>query len=248
MENYIGPYWSNGQWQESVEFGDKDPQSEVDAAARLHDSAYAHFKDEAHRTAADEIFSSTLKKLRGKNSQLADVPLYGNYLKNRLVDLGSDVSTGFRVGGIIGGLGALVYNGVKGIVRSNDLIHNGAKYRKDVLDYYATDTKPAIQTTQVQQKQKPTVSLPKPIAPLQNTTIKQEEMFTKKKNIVAPSPEPTNVREIEVRPARQTPRTELYKPLKQKRSRVTPGDLLKWLEYHPGQEAKIRLWLDKNQL
>ncbi len=174
MENYIGPYWSNGQWQESVEFGDKTPQSEVDAAARLHDSAYAHFKDEAHRTAADEIFSQTLKKLRGKNSQLADVPLYGNYLKNRLVDLGNDFSTGMRAGGIIGGLGALVYNGVKGIVRSNDLIHNGAKYRKDVLDYYATDpsAKP-IEQIKIS-KNIPTVSLPKPIAPLQKPEITRE--------------------------------------------------------------------------
>lgn len=72
-------------------------------------------------------------------------------------------------------------------------------------------------------------------------------MFTKKKNAVAPAPSGAETKVIEVRPA-QTPRAELYKPLKQKRHRITPGDLLKWLEYHPGQEAKIRAWLDKNKL
>lgn len=246
MENYIGPYWSDGKWQESVEFGLQPALSGVDAASRLHDSAYAHYTDEAHRTAADEIYSATLKKLNEPLSNLADVPLYGNYIKNRAKEIGSDFVTGFKYFGLLGGLGSLVYNGVKNVVRSNDLIQNGDTYRKDVLAYYATDPiKPIV--SEKTEKQKPIVSIPKTIAPLQTDT--KEEMFKRKTKVqpvavnVVPSSPARVPAHNQVAPAAQV----LYRPLRAKKKKpITPGDLIKYLSYHPNEVEKVAAWLEKH--
>lgn len=240
MENYIGPYWSDGKWQESVEFGDANPMSQVDAASRLHDSAYAHYKDEKHRIAADQIYSETLKKLKEKYSGLADVPLYGNYTKNRVKEFGSNFAEGFKVGGLAGGLGSLVYTGVKGIVRLNDLITNGAKYRQEVLDYYDTDPK-KIQTVTKTNKHIVPIVTPQPKAPKTIQTV--DEMFTRKV-----APQPTN----EHLPAAPEPRARvserrLYKPLTKKRRRpTTAADLELYLKYHPDDRKKVLEWINKH--
>lgn len=94
--NYTGPYWSDGKFQESVAFGESDPKSELDALARLHDTAYATYKDRGHREAADEIFNREAKKLVGKFPHLAgDLVLYGNYAQRQATQLAKDVTTPF---------------------------------------------------------------------------------------------------------------------------------------------------------
>lgn len=240
MENYIGPHWSDGKWQESVEFGNAPALSEVDAASRLHDSAYAHFKDEAHRIAADEIYSKTLKKLKEKYAFLADVPLYGNYTKNRASEFGSNFVTGMKYGGLVGGLASLVYSGVKGIVRNNDLIQHGEKYRREVMQYYDTDPGKPKTAQNIINKIAP-VTHPPPKAPLQNIeTIQNNDMF--KKNRTAPAPsdsvQPVKVPKNKVQP--------LYKPLKKKKRDVTAADLALYLRYHPGEEARVLKWIHDN--
>ncbi len=93
--NYVGPYWSNGKLQESVEWGDKPALNELDELARQHDAAYAHFKDERHREAADAIFADGAEKLKKKyGSKLAENPQfaaamvrYGNHTKRQFAKL-----------------------------------------------------------------------------------------------------------------------------------------------------------------
>jgi len=253
MENYIGPYWSDGKWQESVEFGETPALSAVDEASRLHDSAYAHFTDEAHRVAADEIYSATLKRIREPNAALADVPLYGNYIKNRAEEIGSDVLGGFRYGGLAGAFGGLLYNGIKGIVRSNDLIQHGDEYREDVLKYYATD--PYIPKETRNEKKQIVVSIPKPIAPLQTQTLENDEMF--KRNTVKPDepratsqPPAGSVRTRFGKPPalNQVSTVEqLYRPLRKKeRKPVTAADLKLYLKYNPKEALRVENWLAKN--
>lgn len=235
MENYIGPYWSDGKWQESVEFGDAEPMSLVDAASRLHDSAYAHYKDEQHRIAADEIYSETLKTLKEKYASLADVPLYGNYTKNRALEFGSNALQGFKYGGLAGALGSLVYTGAKGIIRLNDLIHNGDKYKADVMSYYDTDPK-KIGTV------KNVTVVPDIVKPKAPKTIALEEYEMFKKNKTAPSP--TQSRPLEIPVAAAPP---LYRPLKKKRVRpVTAADLELYLQYNPGARLKVLEWIQKH--
>jgi hypothetical protein len=93
--NYIGPYWSDGKLQESVEWGDRPVLNELDEIARKHDAAYAHFKDERHREAADMLFAEEAKKLKQKyGSKWADDPQmaarlveYGNHTLRQVKDL-----------------------------------------------------------------------------------------------------------------------------------------------------------------
>lgn len=53
--NYCGPYWSNGQWQESVD-GDLEAVSEFDETCRTHDRAYYYADTPDARNLADDIF------------------------------------------------------------------------------------------------------------------------------------------------------------------------------------------------
>lgn len=100
--NYVGPYWSNGKVQSSVEWGDKPALHELDELARQHDAAYAHFSDETHREAADEIFADGARKLKQKyGSKIADDPRYaaalvqyGNYAVRKAKKLPGYVSMG----------------------------------------------------------------------------------------------------------------------------------------------------------
>ncbi len=93
--NYVGPYWSNGKVQNSVEWGDKPALNELDELARKHDAAYAHFKDEKHREAADAIFAADARKLKKKyGNKLAEDPQfaanmveYGNHTVRQLKKL-----------------------------------------------------------------------------------------------------------------------------------------------------------------
>jgi hypothetical protein len=245
MENYIGPYWSDGKWQESVEFGTAPTLSDVDAASRLHDSAYARFKDAQHRTAADEIYSATLKKLGGPKSGLADVPLYGNFVKNRVSNIGSDFVTGVRTAGLLGGLGSLVYNGVKGVVTNYDLITNGAKYRDEVMAYYDTDPMKRRPVETARNPNLEQVNIIHTIAPKQSE--KEEDMFKKKNKI---KPEETPIQPFKpIRPVVINPQVKQYRPLKARKQRaMTADDYLLYLKYHPNDLAKVAAWLELHPL
>jgi len=97
--NYVGPYWSNGKLQESVEWGEKDPVHALDELARAHDAAYAHFKDEEHREAADMIFAEEARKLKKTyGPKWADDPKvaarfveYGNFTARQAKKLAGSV-------------------------------------------------------------------------------------------------------------------------------------------------------------
>lgn len=55
--NYLGPYLSDGKFQQSVAFGKSKPKNSIDAAARKHDTFYALNKRDAYALkAADDIF------------------------------------------------------------------------------------------------------------------------------------------------------------------------------------------------
>ncbi len=139
-ENYTGPYLSNGKYQSSVEFGDAEPNSRLDALSRLHDSAYAHFEDRNHREAADRIYNKEAKELASQFPQLAgEIVEYGNFASNSFSTLIEDTSTGFKYGGPFGALLGLVYGGVENLLHLNDTLNHGKEYEKDVLDYYASD-------------------------------------------------------------------------------------------------------------
>ncbi len=131
--NYTGPYWSNGKVQESVEWGDADPQSELDYLSRQHDSAYAKFKDEKHRAAADLIYNREAQKLKEKFPSLAgNLVLYGNYAARKAKETLSNARFGVP---------GLVYTAAGNIVDSMKMI-NGTYLKKelaDVSEYYTTD-------------------------------------------------------------------------------------------------------------
>jgi hypothetical protein len=93
--NYVGPYWSDGNLQESVEWGDRAPLNALDELARKHDAVYAHYKDEKHREAADMLFAEEAKKLKQKyGSKWAEDPQiaarfveYGNHTMRQVKNL-----------------------------------------------------------------------------------------------------------------------------------------------------------------
>ncbi len=131
--NYTGPYWSNGKVQESVEWGDTDPQSELDYLSRQHDSAYAKFKDDKHRSAADLIYNREAQKLKEKFPSLAgNIVLYGNHIKRKGLETLSNARHG---------LPGLVYTAAGNIIDSYKMI-NGTYLKKelaDVNEYFKTD-------------------------------------------------------------------------------------------------------------
>jgi hypothetical protein len=130
-ENYTGPYLSDGRIQESVEFGTMDPKSVLDELSRLHDSAYAKWKDSGHRYAADKIYNEEAQKLVSMFPHLAgNLVLYGNAAGNAASNIASSA--------VYGPLG-LLYGAVKNMLELNDKMVNGSKYRKDILGYYKAD-------------------------------------------------------------------------------------------------------------
>lgn len=140
--NYIGPGWSDGKLQESVEWGTSDPQSELDLLAYYHDSAYAKFKDERHRMEADRIFTEKASKIEGGLAAISKVAVtHGNMVKRSAERTASNVSTGASLFGPIGALGGLIYTGIQNVVKANDMLPGGANEtaRKEVEAYYETD-------------------------------------------------------------------------------------------------------------
>jgi len=255
MDNYIGPMWSDGKWQPSVEFGSSEPLSEVDRESRLHDSAYAHFKEEKYRIAADSIYNDNLRKIVDRKAVLAGVPLYGNYIKNRASDIATNFASGSKFGGPVGALGSLVYSGIKGMALNYDLAANLDRYKREVAAYYRSDPfgndlryAPGSQgrrpvTPAVEENIQDVYTTTRPVAPVTKTSQPEEgsEMF-KKKNKVQPSSLPREG--VVVNPSVQP-----YRPLKARKRRApTAGDYLLYLKYHPNDVAKVQAWLDKNPI
>jgi len=133
--NYTGPDWSDGKKQSSVAFGESDPQSELDKLSRLHDSAYARYKDRAHLDAADQIYARDAKVLVGKFPWLAgNLVQYGNYTTRQGSQLVSDAAR-------YGPLPGLIKFGMTNIYNANKMLHGTylKQELKDVEDYYNTD-------------------------------------------------------------------------------------------------------------
>lgn len=141
MDNYTGPYISDGKVQESVEFGATVPISDLDRASRLHDSAYAHYKknDRKHLTAADAIYNDEVKRLGRLGKIAGDVVLYGNYTARSAEELAADVAYGAQMGGAIGAVGGLIVGGVTNAMFNVDWMLHSKEYIHDVQTYYATD-------------------------------------------------------------------------------------------------------------
>jgi len=147
LGNYTGPYWSDGKVQPSVEFGTADPKTDLDKLSRLHDTAYAHYKDRAHREAADAIYAEEARKLVGKFPHLAaDVVQYGNYTGRQASKLASDIGK-FS---FIPGLGP-VYGMAKfaiGNIKDSQSRINGTYLQKEraaVQALYSRDPMPHLQ-------------------------------------------------------------------------------------------------------
>lgn len=249
MDNYTGPYWSDGKFQESVEFGASAPLSDLDRASRLHDSAYARYKDEKYRIAADIIYQDTLKTIDSASARLIrGLPVYGNYTKNRAMEYGEALASGMKFGGLPGAVGSLAVASIKNLFKQNDLLLNLDKYKKEVRDYYATDplksthqsyglelnVEPAAKPTITKQPQK----LGHDPAPPQKLEKLENDPMRFARNKVTPAPTPP----VEKSSAPLRP----YKPLKRAKRAPTAADALLYLKYHPGELAKVQAWLDKN--
>lgn len=129
--NYTGPYLSDGKIQESVAFGEEEPASQLDALSRLHDTAYATYKDFGHLTAADSIYNEEAKKLESKFPQLAgQIVLYGNAIQR----FGSNLAAGAAAGPV-----SFVAAAVHNFLDIHDYMLHEKEYRRDVLALYELD-------------------------------------------------------------------------------------------------------------
>ncbi len=141
--NYVGPYWSDGKLQESVEWGEKTPTDALDALARQHDAAYAHFKDDKHREAADMVFAEEAKKLKQKyGSNWASDPK----IAARFVEYGNHTTRQLKKLAAIGTLGpaalpSLIYHAASNMIDNHKRI-KGTYLKNEVGDirkFYAQD-------------------------------------------------------------------------------------------------------------
>nr|UHS71989.1 MAG: hypothetical protein 2 [Luteoviridae sp.] len=137
--NYVGPYWSDGKLQSSVEWGTANPVDELDNLARQHDAAYAHWSDRAHREAADKLFADEAQKLKKKyGSSFASDPRvaahavrYGNYAHRQVSQLSDDFAH-------YGPLGVIKF-GLNNLWNANKMLQGTylKKERDDVSKFYA---------------------------------------------------------------------------------------------------------------
>jgi len=139
--NYTGPYISNGEFRKSVEFGEAIPTDALDAASRLHDSAYAHWDDDLHRMAADSLYNDDATLIGGTIPTVAgNIVLYGNAIQRASeglspLDIFNPATLGLKL--------------IKKTYNNNSLlleyIEKGDQLRKEVKDYYSTDPHPHLQ-------------------------------------------------------------------------------------------------------
>ena len=147
--NYVGPYWSDGKKQSSIEWGNKEPTDALDNLARNHDAAYAHYKDRPHREAADALFAEEARKLTQKYGKgwaadpkvAATLVQYGNYATRQAAKLGE--YTKYGTSGIAGNLIGAGRFVVGNLLDAGKMV-NGTylkQERNDVLKFYGTDPK-----------------------------------------------------------------------------------------------------------
>ncbi len=135
MDPYTGPYWSDGKIQSSVEFGESFTPTYLAYNSRLHDSAFAHFQDDRHRTAADWIYRQSLRFDDSVKSQIVrQLPFVGNHVGFLLPLFTS---------GLAGPAALLAALEVSLLKRD---IENGAydSEIRDVLQFYNTDPDPLL--------------------------------------------------------------------------------------------------------
>jgi hypothetical protein len=91
--NYTGAYLSDGKFQPSVPYGTSIPTSALDAAARLHDTAYALYpSDPTVKFYADDKFKQQADKIPGVKAALAGQAVTkGNVLLNGAGKLASNL-------------------------------------------------------------------------------------------------------------------------------------------------------------
>lgn len=181
--NYTGPHWSDGKYQESVEWGDSNPQSDLDYLSRQHDSAYARFKDTKHREAADKIYHDEAKKLTGKFPQLAgNLVLYGNHVGRQGEKLYTNAKTGAMFGGPLGALAGAIYTAGGNIVDNMSRI-NGTYLKKEMADiqkYYESDPRRvALKDKALNASSKAKIELPSISTSVPKPTTKSQELIEK---------------------------------------------------------------------
>lgn len=189
--NYVGPYWSDGKTQSSVEWGNKEPTDALDDLARKHDAAYAHYKDRPHREAADALFAEEARKLTQKYGKgwaadpkvAATLVQYGNYATRQAAKLGE--YTKYGTSGIAGNLIGAGRFVIGNLLDAGKMV-NGTylkQERNDVLKFYGTDPK------KVEQERRPEGTTPASwsikktpsVVPV-STTVETKPAFTKSKS------------------------------------------------------------------
>ena len=189
--NYVGPYWSDGKTQSSVEWGNKEPTDALDDLARKHDAAYAHYKDRPHREAADALFAEEARKLTQKYGKgwaadpkvAATLVQYGNYATRQAAKLGE--YTKYGTSGIAGNLIGAGRFVIGNLLDANKMV-NGTylkQERNDVQKFYGTDPK------KVEQERRPEGTTPASwsikktpsVVPV-STTVETKPAFTKSKS------------------------------------------------------------------
>lgn len=189
--NYVGPYWSDGKKQSSIEWGNKEPTDALDNLARNHDAAYAHYKDRPHREAADALFAEEARKLTQKYGKgwaadpkvAATLVQYGNYATRQAAKLGE--YTKYGTSGIAGNLIGAGRFVIGNLLDAGKMV-NGTylkQERNDVLKFYGTDPK------KVEQERRPEGTTPASwsikktpsVVPV-STTVETKPAFTKSKS------------------------------------------------------------------
>jgi len=173
-DNYTGPYYSDGKYQESVPFGDAPADTPLAQQSRLHDTAYYYYKDDLHRKAADEIYYNNLKDIDDPATVVArNAVRHGNVAVDAGSRLAHNVAVGTNLLGPLGAIGGLVYTGLQNIHKASQMLPGGAydKAKSDVLSLYATDPKANMSLRG--SAKKPTKPIDIPVPPTGTSTTSQ---------------------------------------------------------------------------
>lgn len=189
--NYVGPYWSDGKIQSSVVWGNKEPTDALDALARQHDAAYAHYKDRPHREAADALFAEEARKLTQKYGKgwaadpkvAATLVQYGNYATRQAAKLGE--YTKYGTGGMVGNLIGAARFGIGNLLDAGKMVTGTylKQEKNDVSKFYGTDPKKqtAFRAAEVAPGQGRSITKTPSVVPV-STTVETKPAFTKSRS------------------------------------------------------------------
>jgi len=152
--NYTGAYLSDGMFQPSVPYGKAIPTSPLDAAARLHDTAYALYpNDKSVKFYADQEFKQHSDKIPGVKAAIAGQAVTkGNVLLNGAKKLITNVVK-------YGPLGA-VKTVAENVLDSQHLIDSAGKSKKIIRNIAANDPMAANAVVNTAKSNKVTSLLP----------------------------------------------------------------------------------------